>query len=137
MNALSRFLVFGMQDADRRVAAALAPPSLELADRYLKESAIVAALDRITLRLAEWWASSDTRRFAAGIRDAVAPTGAAHWPERYRAIGVMLIAAVGVNVAATVIEGNRPGWFWLIVPALTFAFAVFVLIASRSTHTPQ
>jgi hypothetical protein len=134
MNAIARFLSLGLHDADRRVAAVLARPSLEPADRYLKGSAVVTTVDRVTRYLRSVMSSSETWRAASSLHDAWTR---AEWPARYRTIGLMLLIAVGVHVAATVMRGPRPGWFWLIVPAMVSAFALILLMVSRSTRPPN
>ena len=134
MNALSRFIRFGAQDADRRMAAILAARPVAVADRHLRSSVVVRTFDYFTRILRSLMASSETGRAASAARGA---WGRAGWPERYRTIGLVLIAAVGVHVAATVMRGPRPGWFWLIVPTLTFAFAFLLVMASRSPHSPK
>jgi hypothetical protein len=125
MNALTRFLSLGMRDADRRVAAALAPPALEPADRALRDSAIVAAVDRATRLLQTWWTSSQAARLLASVG------GDVPWFERYREIGAIVITAVLVHVALTIVQGPRPGWFWMVVPATAAVFALLLLAASR------
>ena len=61
MNALVRFYQRGTEDADRRVAAALAPVRTEAADRYLSASRFVMAIDGATRRLRDWWLASTGR----------------------------------------------------------------------------
>lgn len=134
MNALKRFIVLGAQDADRRVAALLARPSLDAADRYVQRSGIVTAIDRAMLRASAWWSSSETRRWMIDTRESFAYAPVA---ERYRAIGVMLLTAAIVHVVFTVAQGPRPGLFWMIIPGMAAAFALLVLIASRASQLPQ
>jgi hypothetical protein len=134
INALTRFYRRGAEDADRRIAAFLSTPPIGVADRYLLSSAIGRRVYRRAGMLRSAWSSSETGRAASAAHDAWAR---AEWPERYRVIGLVLIVAVGVHVAATIMAGDRPGWFWLIIPALTAAYAVVVLMASRSTHSPK
>jgi hypothetical protein len=132
MNALTRFIKFGALDANRRVAGILAPRPVGVADRHVKSSVVVRTFDRFTRML---WASicgSETGRAASAARDA---WGRAGWSDRYRTIGLVLIVAASVHVAATIMQGPRPGWFWLIVPALTSGFAVLLLMAARSMHS--
>ena len=134
MNALARFMRFGALDADRRIAAILAPRPGAVADRHVMSSVVVRTVDRFTRMLWSLMVGSETVRAASAARDA---WGRAGWSERYRTIGLVLIVAVSVHLAATVMQGPRPGWFWLIVPALTSAFAFLLLMASRSTHSPR
>lgn len=130
MNRLVTFFQRGAEDADRRMAAILAAPSVGVADRYVMSSVVARSFDRCTRVLQSVTASSETAGAASAAHQAWTRAG---WPERYRAIGVVLIVAVAVHVIVTVMHGQRPGWFWLIVPALTSAFAVLLLLASRST----
>jgi hypothetical protein len=130
MNRLVTFYQRGAEDADRRIAAILAAPPVGAADRYVMSSVVVRSFDRFTRVLRSLMSSSETGRAASSANNAWARAG---WPERYRASGLVLIVAVGVHVTATVMAGRPPGWFWLIVPALTSAFAVILLLASRST----
>lgn len=128
MNAIARFFSFGMQDADRRIAAVLAPPPLASADRYLNTSGIVMTIDRATRRLQAWWRASETGRAAASI---AARVGREPRPERYQAIGLILLTAVAVNVAFTLVQGPRPGWFWMFIPAMAATIAALMLAGSR------
>lgn len=129
MNALKRFYVFGAESADRRVAAALAPPSLEAADRYLKESACVTAVDRITLRLEAWWTASEAKQLSSAIRDRVERTPLA---ARRQSAALLIAIAVVVHVSLTLLQGAHTGWFWMILPAMAALFAVALLAASRN-----
>lgn len=130
MSALARFIKFGALDADRRVAAILAPRPVAVADRYVMSSVVVRTFDRFTRMLWSLLIGSETARAASAAHDA---WGRAGWSERYRTIGLVLIVAVSAHLAATAMQGPRPGWFWLIVPVLTSAFALLLLMASRST----
>jgi len=129
MNALRRFWSAGARDADDRVAAALAPRPFEPADRYLRGSAIVAALDRATVVLERWWRASRTGQstavFAATLRG-TPPR------ERWHGIAIVLLVAVTVHVTLMMIQGPRPGWFWLIVPAMAASFGLFLIAGARS-----
>ena len=129
MNAVRRFIVFGAQDADRRVAAMLTPRPFAAADHYIKASVIVRSADRVGRTLQSLLLSSATVRAATLAR---AIWEHAHWAERYRAVGVTLLMAVVIHVTLTVIQGPRPGWFWLIIPALTLALASMLLAATRT-----
>ena len=131
MSALQRFVKLGMKDADARVAAALAPPPLEPADRYLEQSALIKRIDRVTLRLHQWWHASEAEQWRSRSADAFAKLT---WSERYQSIGTVVLSAVVVNVMMMLLQGPRPGFFWTIVPALAAAFAVTLLAASKSTH---
>ena len=134
MNALARFITFGARDADRKLAAILAARPVAAADRCLKSSVVVRSFDRFTRAL---WSAMSNSTTGGAVSAAHHAWGHAGWPERYRTIGLVLMVAVGVHVAATVMQGPRPGWFWLIVPTLTFAFAFLLLMASRSPHSPK
>jgi len=105
-----------------------------VADRHVMSSFVVRTFDRFTRMLWSLMSGSETVRAASAARDA---WGRAGWSERYRTIGLVLIVAVSVHLAATLMQGQRPGWFWLIVPALTSAFACLLLMASGSTHSAK
>lgn len=128
MNALVRFFSLGMQDADRRLAAALTPRSSRQVDQYLRAAALVSAMDRLTLRLQEWWMASDVRRRAELAVEAFGD----RWPRRYQSIAVAILAAVSVHVLLTVANGPRPGWFWLVLPAMAMTFGVLLLMGSTA-----
>jgi hypothetical protein len=128
MNAIKRFLTLGLQDADHRVAAALAPRPLEDADRYLAESVIVRTIDRGTWRLHEWWLAS---RAAAVLQAIDAAFRSQRWAARYQSIAIVLIAAVVTHLLLTIAQGAHQGWFWGVIPALVATFA-FVLLAASS-----
>ena len=127
MNALQRFYAAGAEAADRRVGAALAPPPLEAADRYLKASRLVAAIDGITLRLQEWWLSSEAKRWSSRTSDRIARESLA---ERRQAVALLILIAVTVHVGLTLLQGGQTGWLWTIIPAMAGLFAIAVLAVS-------
>ena len=129
MNALARLFKFGADDADRRVAAALAPRDHEDADRYLLSSATLGTVDRATQRLESWWSASEARRALTTMRDA---WGRERRPARYQAIGGVLLVAAATHVALMVWRGSPPGPFWLFIPAMAAAVGVLLLAAARS-----
>lgn len=133
MNGLIRFLSLGAEDADRRVAAALTPQPLEPIDRYLRTSAIVAAIDRATGRLAAWWSASEAYRLWSVVDQNVGNEPVA----RHRAVAFAVLIAVSVNVAMTLAQGPRPGWYWAVIPVMAAAFAVLLLAASRSSASAK
>ena len=130
MTALKRFYVLGAESADRRVAAALAPPALDAADRYLKESAFVTAIDRITLALQAWWLASEAKQVSSTIRDRVRrePLGM-----RRQATSLLIMIAVIVHVSLTLLQGAPTGWFWMIIPAMAVLFAAALLAGSPAS----
>lgn len=133
MNLLVDFYQRGAEDADRRVAKALSPPRrIAAADRYVMSSVLVGSLDRLTHALHALVSNSRTARAAAAARNAWQHAG---WRERYRTISLVLIVSVAVHLVGIAAHG-RPDWFRLIVPLLAGAFAVLLLVASRSTHEP-
>jgi hypothetical protein len=132
MNAFKKFYVLGAEDADRRVAAALTSAPLEPADRYLKASEFVTAIDLATERLRDWCFASDACQMLLAARESfVRDTPAV----RSQAIAGVLLGAVAVHVTLTLAQGLRPGWFWMVVPALTTLFAVLLLAGSRSPQS--
>ena len=133
MSAITRFLSLGMQDADRRIAAALTPRPLAPVDRYLKESVIVRTIDRATERLQAWWLACDTRPVLWSV---AATASGPSWRTRYQGVATVVLIAVLVHVSLTLIQGPRPGWFWSLIPALAAALAVLLLAGSRSSSTP-
>jgi hypothetical protein len=132
MNGIIRFLTLGMQDADRRVAAALEPRSYQAADRYLESSRLVTAIDRGTRALGDWWSDAEFGRTSRSAIDAFFRE-----PRlvRYQAVGAALITAVTVHVVITLVNDPRPGWFWMVIPAAVATFAVLLLAGSRSSHS--
>lgn len=128
MNAIVRFLSLGAQDADRRVARALRPSSLEAGDRYLKTSALVSTLDRATQRLRDWWMASEAHQLLSSVQAEVSPAS-------HGSIAVTLLIAVSAHVALTLLQGPRPGWFWMVIPGMAALFAVLVLAGSRSSQS--
>ena len=133
MSSITRFFSLGAEDADRRVAAALEARPTEPADRYLKSSAVVIAIDGVTRRLHELWRGSQTARALAGVQAFTRSPFAV----RYQAIATMLLTAVVVHVALTVFQGPRLGWFWVLIPAMTAVFAALLLAGSRSSKHPD
>jgi len=124
MNAITRFLRFGMDDADRRVAALLSPPELDCTDRYLKGSAVVSAIDRMTCRPRAWWAESSGAQFAAAIGRMFSQSSL---NDRARDCGECLLTGVAAHVTLTILNGVRPGWFWIVIPAMAALFATLLL----------
>jgi hypothetical protein len=134
MSDLARFYKVGVEDADRRVAAALAPVATGAADRYLKTSRVVMAIDRATLRLRDWWHAS-----SAGQALAIAHHGFLQQPSvvRHQAVAQVLLIAVVTHLALMLIQGPRPGWFWIVIPAMAAAFAALLLAGSQSAKSAE
>ena len=130
MKDVTRFFTLGMQDADRRVAAALEPRPYHAADRYLETSRLVRGIDRGTRLLSDWWSGSEAGRIA---RSATGAFFSEPRSVRDRAVGAVLITAVTVHVVLTLVNGPRPGWFWTLIPAMVAMFAVLLLAGSRSS----
>jgi len=128
VSAIAKFLSLGMADADRRVGAALAPAPLEPADRYLRTSSFVMAIDRMTRRLHDWWLASEAGQAVLMVQRVFREPSAV-WLQGF---GLVLLIAAVVNIALTLLNGPRPGWSWLIIPAMVAAFAVLLLAGSRS-----
>jgi hypothetical protein len=127
VSAFNRFVSLGLRDADRRVADALTPGALEPIDRYLRSSIIVTAIDRATDRLSAWWMASSVFNRLSMLRATRSDDAALG----HRAIALMLLIAVGVNAALTLLNGPRPGWFWMIIPAMALTFAALLFAGSR------
>lgn len=129
MNALQRFYRVGAEAADRRVAAALTPPPLDAADRYLKASRVVSAIDGITVRLQEWWRSSEAKRWSSLVADRV---GRESLAVRRQVLALLILIAVTVHVGLTLLQGVHTGWLWMILPAMAVLFSVVVLAVSST-----
>jgi hypothetical protein len=69
-------------------------------------------------------AGRTTRELAAGWR-------ALGQPAHLHAIGTMLIAAVAVHLAITVVHRVPPGWMWLVIPGIALVQGVVLLAAGR------
>ena len=128
MNGFTRFIALGLHDADRRVAAALAHPPLDQTDRYLRDSALVSAIDRVTIRLRAWWLASAMARVSRELRATLAGRDQA---ERYHSIAVAMLSAVSVHVVLTLVQGPAAGWFWVVIPSMAAMFALLLAAASR------
>lgn len=129
MNALSRLWKSGAADADQRAARMLAPRSSDAADRYLRSSVVVRFLDRVTVRLESWWHASATAQAASIFGELWSRE---EWAERYRVIGSVLLIAAATHIALTMIQGPRPGWFWMLLPGMVIVFALVLLAGSRT-----
>ena len=127
MNALMRFFTLGAADADARVARALAPRPLDEADRYLHSSLVCRHVDRGTLLLESWWRTSVCGRTATDLVDQWRRES---WASRYRALGTLLLIATATHVILTWLQGPRPGWFWLVIPAMVAAFGAVLVAAA-------
>lgn len=130
MSAFRRFIVRGMEDADRRVEAALRPLPLDETDLYLGKSRLIGAVDRLTQTLQQWWMASEASRILSTIRD---EWHRQHVPARHRALALLLVTAAAVHVLLTLLQGRHEGWFWMVVPALTTLFAL-LLVAGTQTQ---
>lgn len=129
VGALKRFISLGARDADARVEAFLAPRSFEASDNYLRGSKVVRTIDEATRRLHAWSRASMTGRSLRSLAEQWRHTG---WAAQSRLIAVVLLSAATVNVLLTALNGPRPGWFWLIVPALAAVLAALLLAGSPS-----
>ena len=132
MNALKRFYVLGAEAADRRVAAALAPPPLDAADLYLKKSMFATALDRITIRLHQWWRASEAKQLASVIADRL---GREPLAMRHQTLASMILIGVAVHVSLTLLQGVYTGWFWMIIPGMAALFGAVLLATARPATT--
>lgn len=132
MNAWVRFYRRGAADADRRVAAALAPVRTAAADRYVRSSRFVTTIDVATMRLRDWWLASATGRALSVGRDGLlrAPLAV-----RYRTLAVVVLTAVISHVSLMVMHGPRPGWFWTVIPAMAAALGLLLLAGSQSARS--
>jgi hypothetical protein len=131
MNTIARFFVLGLQDADRRLSAALAPRPFVEADRYLRGSVIVAAIDRATVVLHDWWQDSAVSRILTATGEMLAEMGKSG---RDRAIAILLLTAVSVHVILTLVQGPRPGWFWMVIPTMAVLCASILFSASSRSN---
>ena len=129
MNSLRRFFAFGMEDADRRVAAFLQRRDHSAAERYLLASASLGSIDRLTQRLESWWLESETRRAAIAIAEAWSREGRS---SRHRAVGAIFLVAVAAHVTLTMWQGAPAGSFWLLIPALAAAAGVLLLASAAA-----
>jgi hypothetical protein len=132
MNALARFIKFGAEDADRRLAAALAPVRDDAADRYLKTSRLVTALDRATGLLRDWWLASAAARVKAAAHASITSLS---FSTRYQLLAYVLLIAVLSHVSLMLLQGPRPGWYWMVIPAMTSALAVLLLAGAESSRS--
>ena len=130
-HAFARLIRHGARNADRRVAAWLAPVSGEATDKYLASSALVRGIDRASRTLSMWWMNSNAARLLSSTNDAWLTMGSV---DRTRFVGVVILVAVAVHLAATIAQGPRAGWFWLILPAMAAAIGgLFVAGVRRAT----
>ena len=134
MKALRRFLSDGARDADARLAAALTAPPLDPADSYLHTSAIVRAVDRMTVSLQRSWQSSATGQTLAHAANAFAGEPRR---DRWSAVGLIVLTAVAVHVFLMIVNAPRPGWFWIVIPALAALFGALVLAAARDRRSSR
>ena len=134
MKPLRRFVSDGARDADARLAAALSPLPLDRADRYLKASRIVIAIDRLTVMLEHSWLGSMTGQSLSELARSFA---AESRRDQWSAIASVVLTAVVVHIVLTMANGPRPGWFWMVIPALAALFAALVLVAARGLQSDQ
>ena len=132
MNAFRRFIVLGMDDADRRVAAALRAQPLDETDRYLRSSVLMSTIDRLTRILQRWWRASEAARILWAVREA---SSLRKTPARDRAVAWLLIIAAATHVILMLAEGRPQGWFWIVLPAMTSLFAALLLAGTRSARS--
>ena len=130
MNSLKRFYLLGAEAADRRVAAALAPPSLAAADRYLKASVLVTAIDHITIRLRQWWLATEAMRLCSAIGEDLAGEPVA---VRRQALAVLILTAVAFHLGLTWFHGAPLDAFRMIIPTMAALFAAALLAGNRAS----
>lgn len=133
-NGLVRFWRLGARDADARVAEILTNAHPEKTDAYIAQSAIVRFVDRCYRRLEATWRDSAVAGTVAAVN---AEWSRASAPHHQRTIGFTLVMAVGTHVGFTLLQGARPGWFWLVIPGMALAFGLVLLAASRSAKSPN
>ena len=129
MNAFKRLITFGAADADRRVAARLAPRDYAAAERYVLSSRCIGALDRLTKRFESWWFESQTRQAVIAFADA--------WSRETRSsrnylVGVAALVAAATHATLMLWQGPPPQLYWLLVPALAAAVGVLLLVSARA-----
>ncbi len=129
MKALQRLWTSGAADADARVRRLLAPRSFHAAEAYLRSSAIVTAVDTATRQLQRWAIHSAAGQTLQSLADHARTLD---WPARYETLSLVLAAAAGSHVLLMWLNGPRPGWFWLILPALAVTLALVLLTGSRA-----
>jgi hypothetical protein len=129
MSALRRFVSLGLADADAKVAGVLAPTSSQSADDYLASSVVCRSFDAATMRVRDWWLASTS---AVVWRSALDEWRSQQPPTRYVAIATTMLTAAAVHVFLTLINGARPGWFSLIIPAMVLALGSVILLGSRT-----
>jgi hypothetical protein len=132
MNSIVRFWRLGAADADARVARRLAPRPFDAADRYLRSSAVVQWFDGVTIGFQRLWQSSHARQAASAIARVWSRKSR---PMRHRSTGAAMLAAALTHIVLTVMQGARPGAYWLVIPAIATTLGVVFLLASRAADS--
>lgn len=132
-NGLIRFFRLGARDADARVAAWLASPGSAATERHIAASRIVTVIDTSFRRLEAWWRASTTANAASA---AIAAWSTARPREQQQSLGMISAVAAGTHIGLTLVQGARPGWFWLLIPGMVLAFGLLLVVASRSAKSP-
>jgi len=98
-------------------------------DQYLASSVTIRTIDQLLQRWPAVWPGS------IAYRTLIAPLGLARnatWIQRYQSLGWMLLIAALTHMALTMAQGPRPGWYWIVIPAMAMAFGGLLLTASHS-----
>lgn len=129
MSSFAQFVRAGLDDADERIARRLPPDVID--HPWVRDSigsGIVSGWIARAVAMAR--AACGSSIALAAVRTAQSAWAAAHWSARRRTIGLLLLTAVAVHAALMSWNGPPAGWIWTIVPGLTTALAVLLLIAS-------
>ena len=127
MSSLKRFLEVGLDELETRFSQRLPLPVRDhpLAIAVVASSSLGRCLSRSVRVLAIAAESSVAARFMRSVSDAWTK---AHARARHQSFGVALVVAVLVHVLLLWLRGLPPGWLWSIVPAITAAIGVVLML---------
>jgi len=130
MSSLKRFLAFGLDEWETRVARRLPLPVRDhpLAIAAVASSAIGQFFSRSVGLLGIAAESSVAARFMRSVSETWNNADAR---ARHQSVGVALVVAVLVHVLLLWLRGLPPGWLWSIVPAITAAIGAVLMVLGQ------
>jgi hypothetical protein len=130
---MGRFFRRGLSDIESRVHALTAPAATR--DRRVLElvsaSAIARRADGAILKVRDIFAASRASSIALG---GLAGWRSLPWPHRRFSIGLALVTAAVVNIAATVAFQSVPGWMWSVIPVTAGAIGAVMMVTANAAR---
>ena len=132
MNGLGRFVNAGLGEADQRIGRRL-PPAVTDHPWVLDaiDSGVTARWVGRVITMGR--AASESSVALHALRTMRSTWQSAHWSSRRRTVGLMFLTAVAVHGALVIWDERPVGWIWMIVPGLSAASGVLLMLASTAS----